>query len=565
MASVSTLAQLIPGTIFAQDFRVVRPLSEGGMGAIYVVEQLSTGAQRALKLMHPQLVGDPALRQRFAQEARVGASLRSDHVVQIVGAGVDAPTGLPWLAMELLEGRDLAAYVVERGHVDMATTRDVFAQLCHALAAAHAANIVHRDLKPENVFLADARRAGVPFTVKVLDFGIAKLVADVQTHHTQAIGSPLWMAPEQTEAGGDIRPATDVWALGLIAFRLLTGRFYWQGANIPGTSAVALMREIVFEPLVPASHRARELAAAERLPAGFDAWFARCVDRDVRARHPDAAVAWRELSPLLGADLSGVPTNAVVSAIPEPKNPYAAAPMAATMPAPNAPYTPYAPNAYPGYAPMSPLVAMRVAPARSNAVLPIVLVVMLLGAGGAFFAMRGGAASDSKSSLEETTKTPEPKTPKHQKAEATSEPSISPDPQQSSAGSGFGAGGGLGGLGNGTGIGSGKKPAKPVETATGSQGHLAQEEIRKVMRANQSRFRTCYEAGLKKDPTLSGNVPLHFVIDTTGAVESASASGGTLTDPTVLSCIVTVCKSLVFAAPDGGKVQVSYPMTFQAS
>src|SRR5580704_9061611 len=103
------------GNVFARDYRVERPLSEGGMGALYVVEQLSTGSRRALKLMHPQLVQDARLRQRFEQEARVGARIESDHVVQVLGAGVDEPSGLPFLVMELLNGQDLERAIAERG------------------------------------------------------------------------------------------------------------------------------------------------------------------------------------------------------------------------------------------------------------------------------------------------------------------------------------------------------------------------------------------------------------------------------------------------------------------
>src|SRR5438445_2089633 len=94
--------RLDDGTVFAGAFRVVRPLSEGGMGAVYVVEQMATGAPRALKVMHPQLLADERARERFVQEARVGARIRSDHVVHVVDAGVEESKGIPWLAMELL-------------------------------------------------------------------------------------------------------------------------------------------------------------------------------------------------------------------------------------------------------------------------------------------------------------------------------------------------------------------------------------------------------------------------------------------------------------------------------
>jgi hypothetical protein len=251
--------------------------------------------------MHPQLVTDERLRQRFVQEAKVAALIRSDHVVQVVGAGVDPQTGTPWLAMEMLEGETLHDYVARRNApVSVMEIREVFSQLCHALAAAHDAGIVHRDLKPENVFLAIARREGVPFTVKVLDFGIAKLVAEAATHQTAAIGTPLWMAPEQTEHGGDVRPATDVWALGLIAFHLLTGMHYWKGGNAERMSAAVLLREVIIEPLVPASVRAAEYGRADRLPPGFDEWFGACVVRETERRFQHARAVRDAFDALLG-------------------------------------------------------------------------------------------------------------------------------------------------------------------------------------------------------------------------------------------------------------------------
>jgi len=281
------------GEIFASDFRVVRRLAEGGMGAVYVVEQLSTGKQRALKIMRSQLVEDPKLRQRFEQEARVGARIQSEHVVEVIGAGIDAQTGVPWLAMELLDGEDLAQHLARRGPLPTGELLEIFVQLCHAVGAAHDVGVVHRDLKPENVFLARAHRAGAQFTVKVLDFGIAKVMAEAQTTSTAAMGTPLWMAPEQTEASAKILPTADVWALGLIAYRLLTGRYYWLSAGTETASVASLMREVLFEALAPPSSRNASL------PRGFDEWFAKCVNRDPNLRFPNAREALRALEPLL--------------------------------------------------------------------------------------------------------------------------------------------------------------------------------------------------------------------------------------------------------------------------
>ncbi len=304
-----TLVALAPGTIFARDFRVIGKLSEGGMGAVYTVEQLSTGRERALKLMHPELVGDGAMRAKFVQEARIGARVKSDHVVEVVAAGVDDATGVPYLAMELLEGENLEA----RLHEEPLTSDEAYAileQLCHAVAAAHAGGIVHRDLKPENVFLRKTRTGtGGAAVVKVLDFGIAKVVEEARTsNNTGALGSPFWMAPEQTERRATITPATDVWAIGLIAFNLFAGKSFWKTANDGGSSLTAFMRELVLEPIPPASTRAAEWGAAERMPQGFDAWFAKCVTREPAERFHDAGVAWQALASTAGKRSWTLPT-----------------------------------------------------------------------------------------------------------------------------------------------------------------------------------------------------------------------------------------------------------------
>jgi len=269
------------------------------MGAVYVAEQKSTGAQRALKLMQRELVGNPSLRERFEQEARVGATIDSDHVVHVVGAGVDIATGIPWIAMELLRGVALDEYLLARGARPAGEVRYLFEQLCHALGAAHERGIVHRDLKPPNVFLCAPRMAGLSYIVKVLDFGIAKVLAEAKTNRTAAVGTPMYMAPEQYEAG-HVSPATDVWALGLIAFELLTGRSYWKAAAGGAATPASIMYETCLGELVPASSRVKELGVPVALPEGFDAWFACCLSRAPEARFVDARAAAAGLGAVLG-------------------------------------------------------------------------------------------------------------------------------------------------------------------------------------------------------------------------------------------------------------------------
>ncbi|MGZ5968216.1 MAG: protein kinase domain-containing protein, partial [Polyangiales bacterium] len=168
---------------------------------------------------------------------------------------------------------------------------------------------VHRDLKPANVFLCTSRVVGLSYVVKVLDFGIAKVLAEAKTTRTAAVGTPLYMAPEQYDAG-KVTPATDVWALGLIAFELLTGRSYWKAAGSDATPA-KIMYETCIGELAPASGRATDLGVHAPLPAGFDAWFARCLERKPEDRFVDAGAAFFMLKEVLGP--SAPPTEPLPS------------------------------------------------------------------------------------------------------------------------------------------------------------------------------------------------------------------------------------------------------------
>ena len=294
------IADFREGAIFAGDFTIVRRLAAGGMGAVYVAEQIATGRQRALKLMHPGLVGSPELREKFGLEARVGARIASEHVVEVVAAGVDAASGLPWLAMELLVGEDLSHAVKRRGAFTPAETSAVLAQVCHALDAAHAAGIVHRDLKPENIFLAETKRAHESYMVKLLDFGIAKVLEAARGSNTGAIGSPLWMAPEQTERHAEISAVTDVWALGLVAFWMLTGKHFWLAADENDMALSAFLRELVLDPVPSASARAAELGVGALVPTTLDGWFAKTLAREREGRFASAGEAYAAFRELAG-------------------------------------------------------------------------------------------------------------------------------------------------------------------------------------------------------------------------------------------------------------------------
>ena len=283
--------QLAAGDLVAERYRVERKLSQGGMGAVYVALHEGTGRRVALKVMHSHYVADARIRERFIQEAKLGAMIASPHIVEVFDAGIDVERGIPYLVMELLEGETVAARLARVGRGRGLAPSEAYAilgQLCDALAAAHARGIVHRDLKPENLFLVGAESA--PPRVKVLDFGIAKMLAQPRSAQnvTTAIGTPLWMAPEQN-ATAELTPAADVWAVGLIAFRLLTGRYYWRGARGHELDMAMLYDELVRVELPPASVRARELGVGGDFPAALDGWFQMCVARDPALRFADGA------------------------------------------------------------------------------------------------------------------------------------------------------------------------------------------------------------------------------------------------------------------------------------
>ncbi len=289
---------LAPGSIFAGDFRIERALSSGGMGSVFAVEQLSTGAKRALKLMRPELVVDQTMRDRFLLEARIGSRIDSDHVVSVIASGIEANGWVPWLVMELLVGEDLEVRVKRLGPRPFAEAALIGKQLAHALSRAHRVGVVHRDLKPGNLFLAVPRSANAEFHLKVLDFGIAKLITELQSSATMGLGTPLWMAPEQSERQAHVGPGTDLWAVGLIMFYLLTGRPYWRAASDSGSGMHTLLRELLFEPIVPPSQRAFELGVGSLIPPAFDAWFLRLVERDPARREVDIERAMAAFSAL---------------------------------------------------------------------------------------------------------------------------------------------------------------------------------------------------------------------------------------------------------------------------
>ncbi len=289
---------LASGTLFHRRYRVVRCIKAGGMGAVYEVTDEKTQARRALKVMLPSLVEDRDLRARFALEATVTGALDSDHLVRVSDADVDEATGTPFLVMDLLRGEDLGAMVKQRGPLPPIEVVVYLQHAARALEKTHAAGIVHRDLKPENLFVA-RRDDGSP-CVKILDFGIAKVVAQsADAGSTAQLGTPMYMAPEQIRGEGTIGPRADLYALGHIAYTLLVGEPYWKEERRRTVPAAGIFVALLAGAREPPAARAARLRGVP-LPPAFDAWFLRATalapERRASRARPPRWPRWRTRS-----------------------------------------------------------------------------------------------------------------------------------------------------------------------------------------------------------------------------------------------------------------------------
>jgi serine/threonine-protein kinase len=256
------------------------------MGAVWLARQLSLETACAIKFLHEDSAAKADIRARFEQEAKVAAQIRSPNVVQILDHGVWEDT--PFIAMELLEGEDLDERLRRVGALDPRETASIVGQVARALGKAHAAGLVHRDLKPANIFLVRDEDREI---AKVLDFGIAKRTSlDVGESHTKTgslLGSPHYMSPEQARGLREVDHRTDLWALGVIAFRCVVGQQPFQSESLGD-----LFMKIIAEPIPVPSQLAR-------VPPGFDAFWARAAARDPNARFQSA----KELADALNLSL----------------------------------------------------------------------------------------------------------------------------------------------------------------------------------------------------------------------------------------------------------------------
>jgi serine/threonine-protein kinase len=292
-----------PPGLIAGKYRLTTLLGRGGMGTVWegVHEQL--GTRVAVKFIDAEHAASDDVRQRFVNEARAAARLRSKHVVQVYdqGVGVD---GRPYIVMEFLAGEPLDDRLERVGRLAPAEVARTVLHVSRALAKAHEGGIVHRDLKPENVFLVYDEEDHTDIA-KVVDFGIAKFTdpagpGSSSTRTGAVLGTPQYMSPEQARGLRTVDHRTDLWSLGVIVYRALTGELPFKGEAVGDL----LVNICTSDPPPPSR-------VAQDVPPGFDAWIRRALAREPAQRFQSAAELTDSLSVLCGVDarLGGTPSS----------------------------------------------------------------------------------------------------------------------------------------------------------------------------------------------------------------------------------------------------------------
>jgi serine/threonine protein kinase len=313
------------GRVIAGRYRLISPEGEGGMATVWRAMDEQLEREVAVKILRPQFGADPGFAARFKNEARAAGSLSHPNIVQVYDFGTDAESGDQYIVMQLVEGQDLATVLRERGPLEVDEAVAIGASVADALEAAHRQGLIHRDIKPGNILLTPGGRT------LVTDFGISRAVAEASMTVTgTTIGSVHYFSPEQA-AGEEVGTSSDIYALGIVIYEMLSGRRPFEGESAAG---VALKR--LNEPPPPLS------TAVRPIPAPLEAVVMRALARDPTQRYPDAAAfshalrEWRS-----GDETAAMLAPAVVAAAAVVPPPISPDEVPATAPPP--PYVPPGP------------------------------------------------------------------------------------------------------------------------------------------------------------------------------------------------------------------------------
>ena len=285
--------------MFDRRFRIDARVAAGGFGAIYRATHVKSGHQLALKVLHAKLTGDPGVVARFRREGAALTRLRDPHTITAYELG-EAPDGTLYIVMELLRGESLYERFRARGPLPWQRVLAIARAVCSSLIEAHALGIIHRDLKPTNIHL-EPHGPDDDF-VKVLDFGIAKIVHESEidstdlTHAGQMIGTLDYMSPEQM-VGGLCAPASDIYTLGVVMYEMITGRKPFDDAN---SAAAALAAVLTTTPT--------RLSVLAVVPADVDRIVMRCLERHHTDRYQSAAALAAALDEVLSSGEEAVTT-----------------------------------------------------------------------------------------------------------------------------------------------------------------------------------------------------------------------------------------------------------------
>jgi serine/threonine protein kinase len=436
--------KLAAGMVVAERFRLVRELGEGGMGSVWLAHHVKLDMACAVKFIHADVADAEGVRERFEREAKIAGQLKSPHVVQVLDYGLSG--NVPYIAMEFLEGEDLAKRLASRGRLGPDEAVAIVAQIARALSKAHAAGLVHRDLKPENVFLVPDDDHEL---VKVLDFGIAKAQTplDAKTKTGALMGTPRFMSPEQAQGAKNLDHRSDLWSLAVITYRCVVGYLPFDSDAIGD-----LMMRIIVHPLPVPSLILRGL------PPSFDAWWLRAAARDPNNRFQSAKEMAEALAAALGvASVASAGPAGVAAAggatplrMPTPLGlGHPIAPVAMTPASPA--YVSERPPPYlsdrpppashnPGVAPtlgdappsgqtMNPASRTFSGPTRKkSATAPIVIGLLALAAGGVAAAVwiRTTASADGPAASVSATPAPPAPAPSEPRSAAANEPVVAP-------------------------------------------------------------------------------------------------------------------------------------------
>src|SRR6185503_812629 len=275
-------------------YTIETKLGQGGFGAVYRGKQVKSGRSVAIKVLHPEMARDQNLLQRFQREGTVACNLRDAHTVTTYDFD-QTPDGVLYIAMELLSGKSLHDIFYDEAPLGWRRVLRVLEQMCSSLGEAHRQGIVHRDIKPENIYLED--RPGNPDYVKVLDFGIAKIIrgeigqnAPQLTATGQTLGTLEYMSPEQL-MGKQLDGRSDVYALGVVAYEMITGRLPFPDAKGPAGLITAQLKQT---PAPPSQTNPKA-----NLPAAADRAILKALEKNKENRHADVTAMAAALQEVL--------------------------------------------------------------------------------------------------------------------------------------------------------------------------------------------------------------------------------------------------------------------------